>query len=234
MEDIKKDFRASSMLVVYTDDEDYYLETHEIFDGKVQQAKPLSLKAIKKLHEVFKKTTKNKMPAIKGIVPKGLLYVDTNIVSPILIWYRAPKERKLYFKNKDSEEKTLSGVVQLPGIIFCLKDEDLHIVCVTGEPTMKSKLYYAPFPNTHDSNSVCMGNVKMRHDTEDLQEIIGGVESAFFNSRFNHVHHSAKNCKVDIMTMWKEQIADKKKPFDVNVLVELNTNLEDFIDEQSN
>lgn len=231
------DFDASSMIVVYSsknehhfDSQTYYLETHKIEKGKPGPGKPISIEAIGELKKALSALDGKQMVSIAGIIPQNLLYINSDPSNRILIWWTAPQQRKLFFDHIEVTKKVKSGKAELPFLLYVFEKEELSVFVLKEQPTMKSKIFYAPFPNIHYDSDVCMGNVQMEFDTSDIQKLMKLAENGFLNSNFNTVHDN-RLCKVDIHTFWEKSIQEKL-PFDYTVLVEHEnySNLKDLID----
>lgn len=228
IEKTQSDYYADSMLVVYNNGkEGYYMESHEIMNGKPQAGKPLSVEAVQKLREALINMSAESFTAFKGVVPLNLLYLDSDVTKPTIIWHTPEMERKLLFSK---ETGVKSGKAKIPPMIWRLKEDELTVLCYIGNLDMKSKLFYAPFPNVHEEADVCMGNVDISTQDGNLADTIKHVENGFFNSYFNAIHHP-ESCTVNIYDFWKWNMAANLVTYSYLVPHKKYKNLKQFIDD---
>lgn len=216
--EIKK-IAPSAAFVVYGDD---YIESHKITpDGKFGPGKPLSFVGAKSLLSIAENLKVGSTLSVKGVIPKNLLYIDTNPLNIRIIWITESIEKKLFFKE-------VRGKAGVPALLWNYSGGSLSMYALkTINPNiLKSKLYESPFPNLIGSRGgVCMGNVKINRTETNIERIMNSMENAFFNSYFTH---------GDNMEYWIESVK-KNKPFDYSILKESNNyeSINDFIDEIS-
>ena len=196
-----KDFEATSMLVVYSDGKNKYLETHEIINGKPQVGKPISIEAVNELRHALGDVNGKTITSFKGTMPINLLYMDSDPLNPILIWFTTKMYRKLYFSK---ESGVTSKTMNIPNIVWMLKKNVLSVFVCTELPNNKSKIFYAPFPNIHPDDTVCMGNVTIKTDYDNIAAIMKHIENSFWNSEFNTIHHE-ESCKINIYEFWEHK-----------------------------
>ena len=169
---------ASAALIIYDD----YLEVHQIKDGKVGPGKPCSEEAIKKLQSVLIKRKRNTYNFIKGIVPDGIIYLDSDTTNSVFIWRTEKHKQQLNF-SKDTG--ITSGEAEVPNMIWCWAKENLTVYAYKEWKGMDTELFYVPLPNTNQGG-VCLGNVKIKKDFCSIEDVIKSAMNYYWNSTFTH------------------------------------------------
>lgn len=181
-------FEPVQTIVVYRKYHNYYIESHDIIkssagyswaEGKPFQKEQLSELALSLGNQTFAPLE------VKGLLPENILYLHQTFTETNLVWWLPPAKRNLYFKSDLRLENT---AYNLPGLIFVVNNRGLDVYAVKGikKPTLKTKLYKAPFHNTSSSGDVCLGTAGETKKKKTLQEEIARWEKRFFNSRFTH------------------------------------------------
>lgn len=215
-----KEIKPTAALVVYDD----YLEVHQIIDGKFGPGKPCTEEAIKKLQKVLLQQNKSSYSHLKGIVPPNMIYLDSDVTKPVLIWRTEKHKQKLLFSKSTG---IASGQAEVPNMIWMFKDESLTVYAYKEWLGMDTVLYYVPLPNTNQGG-VCLGNVKIKKDFDSIEDAIKSAESYYWQSTFTHKMDSAWTI------VWNEAIKMKKDEFqDCNLRKETKyKTLKKFINEQ--
>lgn len=205
-------------MVIYDD----YLEVHEIRNDKLGPGKPISEKAIKQLKSVLNKQKKETYPNLKGIVPEGMIYMDSNIARPVLIWQTEKHKQQLLFSKATG---IISGEAEVPNMIWKWNGS-LEIYAYKEWKGMDTELYYVPLPNTNQGG-VCLGNVKIKKDLVSIDDVIKSAMNYYWNSTFTHQMDSAWTL------VWNEAIKMKNDKFqDCNLKKETKYKLlKNFINE---
>ena len=101
-----------------------------------------------------------------------------------LLWYSPAMHREIFFSCKNKKLMKISGKkFPFPALLFYAKKRTLYVFVLktSRRPTMKTKLWQAPFWNISESGKVCLplnAREKM-YSVEDW-------ENLFFNSAFSH------------------------------------------------
>ena len=142
----------------------------------------------------------------RGLIPRNVLYFKSIDESPVLMWYRDPEPRYLYFSD-DLTMKT--GEYQMPKMLFSLRDDELSVFRITdAELSEKTELYLVPLPNIHDDSTVCLGGGgKRQKKPKCLEDVIQKYEELFYNTRFNVFHNDdmfPKDTKIESISKNKD------------------------------
>lgn len=227
MNDITKDFGAlyhpKSALVFYQSkgsNSDVYVEHFDMDkNGKPVNAHPLTVKEASILAKALQ-TEKEKNSAFlksEGILPSNILHINPNAEKGTVIWYTKAQQRQLYFVEG---LQIPSGITRVPAMIWHASKNSLVVYALTGDsrPTIKTKLYHAPYFNIYEDGNVCMGTVSVDiKNSASVEEFIRSWEHYFFNSYFSHLLNSHSPVKGNCVALWKS-LANIDKPFPKEVL----------------
>jgi PRTRC genetic system protein B len=163
----------------------------------------------------------------EGFIPDTVLAISLSREQ--VMWYLPASQQALYFKEQLGIP---NGIAMLPPLLLKATRNQLYIYALKDKkrPTLKSKLFNAPFFNTAGNGLVCMGSAlpKMPNDCS-LQGFIHLWQTHFFNSYFSHLSTS-NPVTVPIVPLWTELIGSEK-PFPVSVLAPSTIKLSSLIDQ---
>lgn len=204
-------------------DDDVYFEVAPIINGKMGAAIPLSKRYADKMSKALSKKS-NTM--VGGIVPEGVLSIIFKHENMSLTWYTGPQRRKLLFS------KTLNisnGYANLPGLVWSIHDKQLKVAVMLEKPTMKSKVYKAPFHNISSAGVVCLGTgwKQLEAEFKTFTSTIKAAESAFFTTIFNEIQD--QNIVHGNLNSIYKSIVNTDKPFPVKAFVDTKTTLKDIL-----
>ena len=234
MENIN-DFTPKRAIIVYeqkidNSSNEYYLENRRVKKTKegykMMEGTPLKAETLINIASTIQNSESNFIYS-KGLLPKNLLYWGRDNFNDVLIWYVKPSLRMLNFsKNLDLGEL----IVNLPTLIFKLNGSELSVFASKAKtPSIRSRIYSAPFHNVYDSGSICMGTAFVKKSKE-ISEIMKANEDAFFKSTFTHLHSQGSPIKGNLNTLLKE-LDKTAEDFPLKVLKKCNEfkNLNDLI-----
>lgn len=178
MNEEKLNTEPTAALVIYDD----YIEVHQIKDGKLGPGKPCSEEGIKQLQKVLVKRKRGTFTSIKGIVPEGMIYLDSDTTNPVFVWRTEKHKQKLYFSKTTG---IASGEAEVPNMIWCWAKENLTVYAYKKWKGMDTELFYVPLPNTNQGG-VCLGNVKIKKDLVSIEDVIKSAMNYYWNSTFTH------------------------------------------------
>lgn len=212
------EYRPQVAIMVYESKENvvrdgkYYLESHDISDdGRVMAGKPLLQDTIQDIIEVFSDEHRERTIP-NGFIPENLLYFKkVNPNDYKLIWWR-PSEERVMHHSSTLKIKTEKAIV--PPLVYLCSKSKLFIYALKGEkrPEESSVLFNAPFFNTADNGSVCLGNAKTKKPADhSFKNIIKYWEDLFWLSEFTHVNGSEKVKSGDLRKVWVSLVGKKKK-----------------------
>lgn len=215
--DLENKFEPVQLITVYQDsNRRYYIESSEINKGKLGEASPLKEDVLSEIVDYFSNLKKDE-DTIRGIIPETVLYCEWTIESKVLVWYDKPMPRHMYFTEN---LKIPSGVANQPTIIYVASNNELYVyVAKTSKVTGKTPLFMAPFHNTGNGGSVCLGSSSVRRPAKPtFVNMIEYWEKKFWNSEFSHLAGNEVLMKGNINLFWKDMIK-KKLAFDHSVLI---------------
>ncbi|WP_158991719.1 PRTRC system protein B [Mucilaginibacter sp. L196] len=207
-----------------------YVESFDIGkQGKPINAHPLSVKEMLGLSELLQSTQEIKGGYLKsrGIMPNKVLYINPQN-NGHAIWYTPPQEVNLFFIDSLTIP---SGKAKIPGMVWKATKESIQVFAIKGKakPTEKTVLCHAPYFNTSNNGTVCMGTVTINIDRNTaLEDFMAQWESYFFGSYFSHSIGGHSNSKVNIVQLWQGQ-AGTGKNFPQEVLVNNGMNLKQLM-----
>ncbi len=221
--DITEKLAPKMCLFIYKSNKDkYYIECHNVADGKLEAGYPLREDTLSDMVEYF--SDKKKETYLKGSIPKNLLFADWSAKSRILVWYQEPEERMMYF-SKDLNIK--NGRAWQPRLIFVLDNSKLSVhACMSFDYlTWEDPLSYdeplcrAPYHNVDSYGNVCLGSAKIKKPIKQTYAgVIEHYSNLFWNSEFSHITGNESPINGNLNTYWKEAIKDKRI-FDYSVLI---------------
>lgn len=221
-------------LVLYQNSSAENVETYlEAFDmdanGKPINAHPLSALEVSSLAEAltFSSDDNNQFLDCKGLLPEKLLYLKTG-ENGMAIWFTPSQKVKLFFKESLNIP---SGEAWVPSLVWKATKESLSLFAVNSKnrPTITTKLFHAPFFNLYENGSVCMGTVNVEIDNScDLDSFVSKWQNYFWNSYFSHLIGTDVRAKINIVQLWKEQIATGKQ-FPNNLLVKHSLTIQNLL-----
>lgn len=229
-ENMMTEYPPTLAIVVYESDSerDYYLESHEIVGGQLMEGKPLSEETIFGIAELFKEKGITQCD-ISGIFPANLLYFEKLHGSNYnMAWYRPAEQRDIHFHEN---LHIPDGRVWVPPLIYRVNGGQLHVMALSSNerPELTSILYKAPFHNTSDNGSVCLGSAKARRDgKKTYQSEIEYWETLFWNSKFSHLAAGGNPTKSNLNVIWMDQVS-KGTVFPMGELIETKLTLKKFI-----
>lgn len=229
---MKDMFHPTSALVFYSSrsgSREYYVEHYDMDSkGNPINAHPLTVRESQRLAKSLSLAREEKEPSLRtdGILNSNVLFLDA--INSKVIWYTRAMQRSLLFSEK---LEMPNGIANVPPMLWVATRRNLYVfaLCKGRRPTLRTKLYHAPFFNVYESGNVCLGNVDVKiAQTASLEEFTGAWEGYFFNSYFSHLMSSHNPVRGNCVSLWKSLVA-KSKPFPMEVLKESTVELKDLI-----
>lgn len=153
----------------------------------------------------------------EGVLPANVLHLDPSDNGSV-VWYTKPQRQKLYFAESLDLD---NGGVALPALVWKANKKELQIFALNGKtkPKADTPLLHAPFFNLYQKGTVCMGNVDIAiKSAATLEEFIAAWQGYFFRSYFSHHINEHNPVGVNLFNLYKELMADPKKPFPTDTL----------------
>ena len=220
-------------LIIYQsekEDEHVYVEAYDMNKaGKPINAHPLSLQETIHLANCLNVSAElnSSFTQSKGLLPDNVLYLNASNQGCV-IWYTPAQEVQLLFTQSLIIP---SGGAFVPPLVWKADKAALHLYAVKSKsrPDMQTPLFHAPFFNMYANGGVCMGTVDidMEH-VSCLEAFIEQWESYYWNSYFSHLIQDASPVRGNIVQLWQEQVASKRR-FPLNILMPNDKNLKDIL-----
>ncbi len=232
-EELGRMYHPHSALVIYQSKDAFKTTYVEQFDmdahGSPINAHPLTVREAQRLSKSLntKQLQNNACFTPKGILSSTVLSVNSSGQGKV-IWYSKPQKRQLFFIEKLGIS---NGIANLPTLVWKATKNQLSVYAIKGKrrPTLKTKLYYAPFFNVYESGSICMGTVNIKvAKASSLEEFIEEWEILFFNSYFSHLLDDYNPIKKNMVSLWQDMIG-ADKPFPKEVLKQNHKTLKDLL-----
>lgn len=208
---------------------DTYVEAYDMDDsGCAINAHPLCETESKALAEALDTSDNLRRDFLtpKGLLPEKVIYIDGSY-NGCAIWHTPSRKINLFFKD----DLTIpNGTAKIPTLLWKATKKHLYVFALknNSKPTIKTKLYHAPFFNVHDNGNVCMGTVDINIDNDcSLEDFIAQWESYFFDSYFSHLI-DGNPIKGNIVQLWQQQV-NTDREFPTAVLKQNKRTIKDLI-----
>lgn len=191
---LRDKFKPFMLITAYESElgNDYYLESHDVIDGKVMAGKPLRQETINDIVSAFFEEQQFNAQ-LTGIFPERLLSYEIRPGGKYrLVWYCPEQLRTLDFVP---ELKISKGKVVAPPMIFHVEGNDLTVYAYASSerPGPDTPLYVAPFFNCADDGDVCLGSANVQKPKErTFESLMKYWEDLFFLPKFSHVNGDDK------------------------------------------
>jgi PRTRC genetic system protein B len=214
-------YHPTSALVFFSSTEkksDCYIEYYDMDrNSNPINAHPLTLKEANKLRKSLNIAKEEKEPVLKteGILTPNIVFLDA--VNSKVIWHTKAMQTNMYFTEKLGLP---NGIANVPPMLWVASRTSLYVYALRSNrrPTVKTRLYHAPFFNIYESGNVCLGNVDVQIGrTASLEEFTRLWQGYFFNSYFSHLLAGHNPIKGNCVSLWKSLI-ESGKPFPLALL----------------
>lgn len=181
-------------------------------------------------------------PAALAEMMKGLGFTIPNEILPehvlarssdVISWWSPAKVRTMFFddRNDDPAMLNLNGKhYPQPPLIFRVAGSGLWVRALAEDrrPTADTPVLRAPYWNTFEDGSVCLGSSRIPA-TKRAEQIYVWEES-FFASEFTHGINGVKPCayRGEFLSMWKQ--LQGKKSFPSSYLAPLAQTVKQFVE----
>jgi PRTRC genetic system protein B len=156
-----------------------YVTHHNVANGQLGPATPLTGDFIKELSEQLRKKIKME------VLPANVLARTQDCI----VWWTPAQSRRMYFTNIEGEKvEGLSGhSYPQPALVWMARNGDdlsIRALASSARPAEDTPLYVAPYWNVSDDGGVCLGDSPTPDTatTHNLDEWVSG----FFKSKFSH------------------------------------------------
>jgi len=152
----------------------------------------------------------------KGLMPTKVLYLKPEN-APFVVWKTPAQRVKLLFTSSLGLE---NGDYPVPALVWKAGKNSMSVFAVQDDTdfNLTTPLYHAPFFNTYENGSVCMGNVSLKMPKDcPLEDFMSIWEQAFFNSYFSHMMQNHNPVNGNMVQTYKT-LCNSKKAFPAKVL----------------
>lgn len=216
-------YTPAAALVVFTAkaSDTPYIEYYEMDEsGCPVNPHPLSVREAQNLAKALDTREQATKAFLRpeGVLPVNVLHLDPSDNGSV-VWYTKPKRQYLYFADSLGLE---NGKVALPALVWKATKKELQLFALNGKskPKADTPLFHAPFFNLYQKGNVCMGNVNVAiKSAATLEEFITAWQGYFFGSYFSHHINQHNPVGVNLFNLYKELMADPKKPFPNDALI---------------
>jgi PRTRC genetic system protein B len=148
----------------------------------------------------------------------------------LLVWWKEPQCRVMFFGGTDAEARKLNGLVfPHPALVFKVAGKDLFVraIATNSRPARETPLKTAPYWNTDSRGLVCPGTMRVP-ETADVASIPQWVDS-YFQSEFTHTAGAVRltSHREGFIGLWRS-LAGRKR-FPVQSLTDARETLEEFV-----
>lgn len=170
---------------------------------------------------------------IGGFISEKVMYCGITNTKPNVMWYTPPQKKKLQY-NIDDEFKLKKSEIYVPWLLWHYVNEDLYLFALMDKPTIKSRLFKAPFGNIDEKGCVCLGagTSVTSKDFTTFDELINLVELAFWGTRFTHQSDNTLKDNKNLITVHME-LNGTNNPFPVDLLKGTSKIVKSLVDDKS-
>jgi len=196
-----------------------YVEYFDVAtNGQPINAHPLRADESERLANALLTTRRERQTYLKpaGVIPAHVLQIDAS-KDGYAMWYTPARRRTLLH---DEQMGLPSGEAAVPALLWKATTQRLMLFALNGDerPTADTPLFAAPFGNTANGGSVCMGSVPVSFEASvSLDSFMARWEAFFFNSYFTHLNNQ-KPVKSNFVQLWT-RLLQTREPFPGDELI---------------
>jgi PRTRC genetic system protein B len=218
-------FELREALLIYGNRQRSFVTRHAVVRQKqgpptLEAAQPLTLAFL----ESLARSLSGYSPA--EILPENVLAKGDRMIA----WWTPVCRKQMFYGNSEDKATELNGrTFPQPPLVWRVENGDLRIRALVENkrPAPNTKLHVAPFWNLSDDGRVCTGT--MRHPDSATAASIPAWERGFYESAFTHANVGRLTRHLGgFEGLWSE-LADKRKPFPVKMLIPLPHTLAQFV-----
>jgi PRTRC genetic system protein B len=218
-------FELREALLVYGDRQRSFVTRHPVVLHKngpptLEAAQPLTIAFVESLaHSLYGGSTAEVLP--EHVLAKG---------DRMIVWWTPACPRQMFYQNSELNAAELNGrIFPQPPLVWRVDGGDLNIRALikNKRPTAETKLAVAPFWNLSDDGRVCTGT--MRRPDSATGSSIPDWELGFYESAFTHANVGRLTRHEGGFEKLWSRLADKRKAFPVDSLIQLPQTLAEFV-----
>jgi PRTRC genetic system protein B len=218
-------FELREALLVYGDRQRSFVTRHKVV---LHQKCPPTLEAAQPLTLAFVESLAQSLygESTAEVLPEHVLAKNDRMI----VWWTPACRRQMFYQNSELKAGELNGrIFPQPPLVWRVDGGDLKIRALleNKRPTADTKLAVAPFWNLSDDGRVCTGTMR-RPDSATISSI-SDWERGFYESAFTHANVGRlTRHEGGFEGLWA-RLADKRKPFPVETLIQLPQTLAEFV-----
>jgi PRTRC genetic system protein B len=218
-------FELREALLIYGDRQRSFVTRHRVMlhqngPPTLDVAQPLTIAFVESLaHSLYGGSPAEVLP--EHVLAKG---------DRMIAWWTPACRRQMFYQNSELKAAELNGCIfPQPPLVWRVDGGDLKIRALleNKRPTADTKLAVAPFWNLSDDGRVCTGT--MRHPESATVSSIPDWERGFYESAFTHANVGRLTRHEGGFEGPWSRLADKRKQFPVETLIQLPQALADFV-----
>jgi PRTRC genetic system protein B len=218
-------FELREALLVYGDRQRSFVTRHQVRFEKdappaLEPAQPLTVGFIEALVRSLNGSS------TAEVLPENVLAKGDRMIA----WWTPACHRQMFYENSEQKAAALNGrTFPQPALVWRVDNGDLKIraLTVNRRPAAATTLAVAPFWNLSDNGRVCTGT--MRRPDHATATSIPDWERGFYESAFTHTNVGRlTRHQGGFEGLWSE-LANKRKPFPVKMLIQLPQTLAEFV-----
>ncbi|HEV2133197.1 MAG TPA: PRTRC system protein B [Terracidiphilus sp.] len=147
-----------------------------------------------------------------------------------MVWWSESCRRQMFYQDAEEKASSLNGrTFPQPPLVWRVDDSGLKIRALreNKRPDAETTLAVAPFWNLSDDGRVCTGT--MRCPNSALAASIPEWEHGFYESAFTHANVGRLTRHPGGFEGLWSGLADKRKPFPAETLIQLPQALAQFV-----
>jgi PRTRC genetic system protein B len=218
-------FELREALLVYGDRQRSFVTRHQV---ALHKDGPPTLEPAQPLTTGFLESLVRSLygGAMAEILPENVLAKGDRMIA----WWTPACRRQMFYENSEQKCAELNGrTFPQPALVWRVHNDDLKIraLTVNRRPAAATTLAVAPFWNLSDDGRVCTGT--MRRPDHATATSIPDWEHGFYESAFTHANIGRLTRHPGgFEGLWSE-LANKRKPFPVKMLIQLPQTLAEFV-----
>lgn len=220
-------FELREALLVYHGRGTSFVTRHEV---TISKGAPPELGPAQPLTMTFVEALVRSLGGNTGaeILPDNVLAKDDRMIA----WWTAERRRPMFYRNSEGKAKQLNGkVFPQPPLVWQVSNGSLRIRALleNRRPAADTKVAVAPFWNLSSDGGVCTGS--MRRPESSSVAAMAQWEQGFYESNFTHANVGrVTRHKGGFEALWAG-LANKRKPFPRETLIQLPETLSQFVGE---
>lgn len=188
-----------------------YAEFAKIENNEITDQYPLTLNLYRALIDSLVHGSEYAEMKKEYILPHNILFAKNQHGKRTVTFYEGPSEKKMIFSKSC---KIPDGTVKIPGMIYHVTHNgSVNVYFYKGKsrPTLKTKLYMAPFYNVSKSGRLCSaGYVEPYSGKVSYEKFIEKILDAFWKTEFSHEGGSSPKRKLP-GNFWKDLIKSGRR-----------------------